>query len=1212
LLERLTEIRGFMLIFECEEESEDLLCKLVSTCLAAARSASAEAGSADGALVRLETQLAQLLTGILDEADEIPKPVISSLVEELMPRQRASAAAGLVRRVLAGLASRSAALPINDFLNNSLYSEDTLPQSEQAGGGDRPAMPQDRLEALLCAVYELYAIEPALMARVLPNLDSDLQSVDPDRRRMVTALVGQMLAHAPAGDDAPASFKTLASTHPLMVDHFRDRLGDADDGVRLTALEGVSTILTTAATISDRGSLHDAGHAVLVSTSESLRTQLLERCIDPNDAVRLRAVQLAADVASASKKGLELLLPVLPEMFRRILDKKPRVREDCAEAAAHLYATHALPAWTDGKYLDAQALTWIPQLLCEAYSVYSASRLGHVAELEEYVEQHILACGAGLEVQKRALLLLGFHSSASQGEEPVRGLALLLGKKRDANAALRRFLKARMAKAAPLVEMAAGVGTLVPSQGPDVVAKAPGTELLENLARHSPTLEDNKAGRLEATLVHLRALDAVRDKALWTQLERLMNPCILDATQEITDSLQELDRLLRIHRLRELAPLIRRALISTWLLPEQVKIWLDLWKGSWPSSEFGSEAPCQELRDAAQQLVADLPRYFPGAFLPYAQEIATHLKDSSTSEARAALRALAAISKRQPSILPEGPEGSQVAASIDPATLDEELKDAIGVAGKDVATRGSACRKAAKVVALLHKEKAQEVTEKLLEWAEANISADHAMDECGEHLTASALHLAAALLAARSDKSTQEGWLEAARTFLGTGSEASSDVRCAAADLVAAAGGEDEIAEILLAPAPASDVLPIESTPAEPTEERPTEEGKSEAALPLFDPLLAHAACVAFRALRSGAVPLTTRLLARLAGRICASLTPGRPTCEAEQLLQCLQQPSAPQVRLVDRIRLCTTFPSVFALATLKRHRDTMQRMLTAAFIKTARQSLLQQQPLLDYSVACFVHFLSRLELFKREASAKASAYPESSKVSAFFFEALLRSDPQKGVELAGVALRVCERVRYFVDREEPTSDAVHRSASVLRYVIEKRCPELGVQGAALLQGSTRGSMPADLFAIRQAPTQASRSTPALAAPEAPALDSSPLVPASEGSELSSPTRSLARVEAESPLETKQTSPVPITTPRRRQSLLKRGATSASPAPVQAEDGMEVSSVARPMAGQGGSSPNLTGAVMKAALSARDSAKKAKRGRTSPAGGSEAKQPRVA
>lgn len=76
--------------------------------------------------------------------------------------------------------------------------------------------------------------------------------------------------------------------------------------------------------------------------------------------------QKYAQLDSAQEAGLSFTLPILPDACRRILDKKPRVREACAEASAQLYARHALVQWTEGHYQEAQKLNWIPQLLCEA------------------------------------------------------------------------------------------------------------------------------------------------------------------------------------------------------------------------------------------------------------------------------------------------------------------------------------------------------------------------------------------------------------------------------------------------------------------------------------------------------------------------------------------------------------------------------------------------------------------------------------------------------------------------------------------------------------------------------------------------------------------------------------------------------------------------------------------------------------------------------
>lgn len=60
LLERLTEIRGFMLVFDCPEP-ENIIVSLVAICLSAARGKSGEMHS------QLEKLMAPLLTNILAE-----------------------------------------------------------------------------------------------------------------------------------------------------------------------------------------------------------------------------------------------------------------------------------------------------------------------------------------------------------------------------------------------------------------------------------------------------------------------------------------------------------------------------------------------------------------------------------------------------------------------------------------------------------------------------------------------------------------------------------------------------------------------------------------------------------------------------------------------------------------------------------------------------------------------------------------------------------------------------------------------------------------------------------------------------------------------------------------------------------------------------------------------------------------------------------------
>ena len=124
---------------------------------------------------------------------------------------------------------------------------------------------------------------------------------------------------------------------------------------------------------------------------------------------------------------------------------------------------------------------------------------------------------------------------------------MLLSKKRDAHRALRRFVRARLENAAPLGE--ARSSSLLPGESNEGGTPAvPFADLFENLAKWSPTLDD-KYARPEALGLHLRSLDAVRDKTLWAHLDHLLDHDMQDSTCKMSEQVCELDRLLRVHRL---------------------------------------------------------------------------------------------------------------------------------------------------------------------------------------------------------------------------------------------------------------------------------------------------------------------------------------------------------------------------------------------------------------------------------------------------------------------------------------------------------------------------------------------------------------------------------------------------------------------------------------------------------------------------------------
>ena len=289
----------------------------------------------------------------------------------------------------------------------------------------------------------------------------------------------------------------------------------------MTALEGAFAMLQSFLGIGCTEPADPLGPAGMPVVAE-IREKMAERCLDPTDAIRLRAVEVCMQIALLSDAGLAFMLPILPEACKRILDRKPRIREACAQASAQLYAKHALPRWLNGQSQAAQNLSWIPQLLCEAYSVFCSGRLGYVAQIEELIEQHILGCGAGLPADQRALALVGLCSSALCGPEGSQiGLSMLLSKKCEAQNSLRKFVKQRMANAGPLGEVRAS--SHLPSEGENPPIQF--AELFEQVARSSPAHQD-KYARPEALGLHLGSLDSVRDKALWAHLDHLLDPSI--------------------------------------------------------------------------------------------------------------------------------------------------------------------------------------------------------------------------------------------------------------------------------------------------------------------------------------------------------------------------------------------------------------------------------------------------------------------------------------------------------------------------------------------------------------------------------------------------------------------------------------------------------------------------------------------------------------
>ncbi|CAK0900897.1 unnamed protein product, partial [Prorocentrum cordatum] len=1006
LLERLAELRALVLLFDCESP-EALLDALVAAALRAATGAGAR---------HLSAALSELVAAPLREADELPRGCQALLIEALAPAGGPGArdcARDVARRVLGSLGSTAVAAQVNAYLIDELHG----PAQAPADAG-----------SLLGSACELFVIEPAFVVRLLPHLQEDLQCADGARRRAATQAAGRMLSSAavvegPAGQRSP-----LLEAYPLLLDRYLERYVDVDDGVRAAALEGAGAILAAAAASGQSCEGADGQWGVaLASAAAKVRDELIGRCLDPCLAVRLRVVELAAEAAGLPG-GLELMGPAAPAIFRRVFDKKPLVREACIEAVGELYMERGLPAWVRGRPSEAARVLWAPQLLCEAFLALAGGRLGQTAQLEECLERCVLGCAGGLDAHGRAQAILGLCAAAAGSEDAARGLELLLARKRQARVRLQQFVALRVQKGAPLLSQPAlppaplllalpsPPGPSEARPGSPLVTVAtigsqlalsdgaaaedaenpspahPASEAAAALARLAPAAEARGAARGEAVEAQLRALDAVRDRALWAQLDLLLKgsdaggqPII---TSELPQLLNELGRLLRVHGLTELEPLLRRGLAATWLLPDQVHALMDSWR-----LEGGAPR-------AVQWAVAHLPKHFPAEFAPHVDALVARLAVGSTDDSRAAVKGLAALGR-----LRRSTDGDASSAGV--AICGSRLADALlaTAAFSDAALAASepVHREAVEALGLAERGSEPAALQKIFQWAQHRLA-----DETCPTAIACGLHAAAACLESSAAAAAAEGavWRERAEAVLKRGPQREGcELACAAAASVLA---------VLGAGGPLAGLLAGDGGHAQAVQ--------------------AQAGRAALGAVGRGLLELSTELLTGLASLACGAARAGGR--DAAALLASLQlalgSPSS-RARLPSRIRLSVTLPAMLALAEGKTGEGALQT-LQAAVASILRQCASRGEPLLDFAIAYFVHFLSRLPAFVSESEAPASAFPESSRVAGLFVQAATRGGAGLGVDVAAAALQALDSFHCLADRERPASDAVHRAAAVLRH----------------------------------------------------------------------------------------------------------------------------------------------------------------------------------
>jgi hypothetical protein len=306
--------------------------------------------------------------------------------------------------------------------------------------------------------------------------------------------------------------------------------------------------------------------------------------------------------------------------------------------------------------------------------------------------------------------LAGLLTAVSGTEAAAKGFHQFLDRKREGHAALRRFLSLRLTKSSPVLTtnpIASSLAQVSPngagialedeaSGSVDVAALS-----VQCMARVSPLMEDKNAYNAYSDHVgDFKNFDLIRDMELWSLMDRLTNPTSTVTTPEIGPLLVELKHVISraqqsqrntnsLGSIENLRPLLRRCLLTSWLLPDQVSGLLAIWA---TKSAEDEDTP-SPMAIIAQKAISELPKYFPGAFVPHVAAVAEHLLDERLDSVKAALHTLAAVGKFRTVVSPTPSTGSE--AFGDPQAFAERLVVAIKrlcSEEKDTYCQSSFCR----------------------------------------------------------------------------------------------------------------------------------------------------------------------------------------------------------------------------------------------------------------------------------------------------------------------------------------------------------------------------------------------------------------------------------------------------------------------------------------------------------------------------------------
>lgn len=287
----------------------------------------------------LEICMADILAQLVDEAQQVPEPVLELLLANFNPQaiKANPAAHNLAVQVCQAAEHRLqkyVAHYFTDVITNSL--DDDQDKNERDAN----------LARTYTLIMEINRSVPPLLLNVVPQMEGELTSEDQSLRLMVTRVLGQMFGERRTPAAAGSASEGLAEgdfarTYPSVWKAWLRRSNDRSYHTRIVWLESAQGILRH--------------HHSLVPDVIPILTQ---RLLDPDEKVRTIAARVlgSVDYETALHRTPKALLEALAE---RCMDKKRTVRENAMNALGRLFHL-AYPEIESHDKAAIEQFAWIP------------------------------------------------------------------------------------------------------------------------------------------------------------------------------------------------------------------------------------------------------------------------------------------------------------------------------------------------------------------------------------------------------------------------------------------------------------------------------------------------------------------------------------------------------------------------------------------------------------------------------------------------------------------------------------------------------------------------------------------------------------------------------------------------------------------------------------------------------------------------------------